>query len=273
MIPIDTGTEELICKIENRVATVTLNKPHKKNALGDVLTPALRKTIAILDDDDRVGCVLITGAGDAFCAGGDVSGMGSGTIKNLGTPPSNQEKIDTLLEKQKTLTKRIYEANKVTIAAMPGAAAGAGLSIALACDLRIASDNAFITTAFGNIGLSGDYGASWFLPRLIGLAKAKELFYTGDRVLASECERLGIVNKVFPKESFSKDAQSYAAKVANGPVNAFGRMKKNLHSGMDQSLEDSLQLEAIHLIESMNDPESKEAIQAFMEKRKPIFRE
>ena len=156
-----------------------------------MLTPALRKTIAILDDDDRVGCVLITGAGDAFCAGGDVSGMGSGTIKNLGTPPSNKEKIDTLLEKQKTLTKRIYEANKVTIAAMPGAAAGAGLSIALACDLRIASDNAFITTAFGNIGLSGDYGASWFLPRLIGLAKAKELFYTGDRVLASECEAVG----------------------------------------------------------------------------------
>ena len=144
MIPIDTGTEELICKIENRVATITLNKPHKKNALGDVLTPALRKTIAILDDDDRVGCVLITGAGDAFCAGGDVSGMGPGTIKNLGTPPSNQEKIDALLEKQKTLTKRIYEANKVTIAAMPGAAAGAGLSIALACDLRIASDLSLI---------------------------------------------------------------------------------------------------------------------------------
>ena len=92
-------------------------------------------------------------------------------------------------------------------------------------------------------------------------------------MLARECERLGIVNKVFPKESFSKDAQSYAAKVANGPVNAFGRMKKNLHSGMDQSLEESLRLEAIHLIESMNDPESKEAIQAFMEKRKPVFRE
>ena len=272
MISIDTGTEELLCKIEDRVATITLNKPHKKNALGNVITPALRKTIAALDDDERVGCVLITGAGDAFCAGGDVSGMGSDEKKNPEAPVTTQEKIDDLLEKQKTLTQRLHELSKITVAAMPGAAAGAGLSIALACDFRIASDNAFITTAFGNIGLSGDYGASWFLPRLIGLAKAKELFYTSARVGASECLRLGILNEVFPKESFRENAHNYAAKLANGPGNAFARMKKNLHSGMDQSLEASLRLEAEHLIESMGDAESKEAIQAFMEKREPVFR-
>ena len=139
---------------------------------------------------------------------------------------------------------------------MPGAAAGAGLSIALACDLRIASDNAFVTTAFSNIGLSGDYGASWFLPRLIGLAKAKELFYLSDRVGAEDCSRLGIFNKVFSQDTFRAGAQAYTPKLANGPTNAFGRMKINLNQGLHQDLDASLRLEAEHLIASMADPES-----------------
>jgi len=272
MIEIDTGTEELLCTIEDRVASVTLNKPHKKNALGDILTPALRQTLAELENDERVGAVMITGAGDAFCAGGDVSGMGSGVKKDSTEPtPADRERIEILIEKQKTLTKRIHALNKITVAALPGAAAGAGLSIALACDLRIASDNAFVTTAFGNIGLSGDYGASWFLPRLIGLAKAKELFYLSDRVGAEDCARLGIFNKVFSQDTFRAGAQAYTAKLANGPTNAFGRMKINLNQGLDQDLDASLRLEAEHLIASMADPESKEAISAFMEKRKAIF--
>ena len=169
MISIETGTKELLCEIKERVATVSLNKPEKKNALGDVLTPALRKTIALLGDDDRVGVVLITGVGDAFCAGGDVTGMGSPDNKvSVTSDLSKFERIENLLEKQKSLTLKLHQLEKITIAALPGPAAGAGLSIALACDLRIASENAFITTAFANIGLSGDYGASWFLPRLIG---------------------------------------------------------------------------------------------------------
>lgn len=272
MQSIDTGTEELLCNIEERVATVTLNKPHKKNALGDVLTPALRKTVAELNENELVGCIMITGAGDAFCAGGDVSGMGDGAKKEANAPvPTEQEKIATLIEKQKTLTQRIHESKKITLAALPGAAAGAGLSIALACDLRIASENAFITTAFAKIGLSGDYGASWFLPRLIGLAKAKELFYLSERVGAEECARLGIFNKVFSQASFREEASQYARAIANGPSNALGRMKKNLNQGMDQELDDSLRLEAQHLVASMKDPEAKEAIAAFMEKRKPTF--
>jgi len=272
MIEVDTGTGELLCQIENRVATITLNKPHKKNALGDILTPALRKTVADLEENDSVGCVMITGTGDAFCAGGDVSGMGARAKKDSGEPaPTDQEKIDRLVQKQKTLTQRIHEAKKITLAALPGAAAGAGLSIALACDIRIASDNAFITTAFSKIGLSGDYGASWFLPRLIGLAKAKELFYFSDRIGAEECARLGIVNKVFPQADFREQAKRYAATIANGPTHALGRMKVNLNSGMDQDLDASLRLEAEHLIASMADPEAKEAIAAFMEKRQPKF--
>ena len=267
MIKIETGTEELLCSIQDRVAVITLNKPQKKNALGDVLTPALRQTLLTVEEDERVGCVMITGSGDAFCSGGDVSGMGG--VSSV--PKTKQERITELTLKQKTLTLRLHELSKITIAALPGAAAGAGLSIALACDLRIASDNAFITTAFRNIGLSGDYGGSWFLPRLIGLAKAKELYYTADRVSAVEAARIGLINKVFPQATFREDAFEYASRIANGPTMALGRMKINLNRGISQGLAESLALEATHLIESAGSGESKEAIQAFMEKRQPIF--
>ncbi len=267
MINIDTGTDELLCRIEDRVGVITLNKPDKKNALGDILTPALRRTLVTMEEDDRVGCVMITGSGDAFCSGGDVSGMGGGGS----IPVSKQDRIAELTHKQATLTLRLHELSKVTIAALPGAAAGAGLSIALACDLRIASDNAFVITAFKNIGLSGDYGASWFLPRLIGLSKAKELYYTSPRVGADEAAQLGLINKVFPQENFPQAALNYAKEVANGPTMALGRMKINLNSGMDQSLRESLVLEAKHLIESGGTKESREAITAFLEKRPPKF--
>ena len=197
--------------------------------------------------------------------------MGSGSSISNTHEISKKDRIENLLIKQKTLTQRIHELKKITIAALPGAAAGAGLSIALACDLRVASPNAFVTTAFGNIGLSGDYGASWFLPRLIGLSKAKEMFYTSCRIGAEECERLGLFNKIFPVDTFREEAQAYASRLSNGPVNALARMKKNLNNSLEQDLDASLRLEAKHLVESMDDPESKEAIAAFMEKRKPNF--
>lgn len=269
MIKIDTGTDELLCRIENRVGVITLNKPRKKNALGDILTPALRHAVARLEEDERVGCVMITGAGDAFCAGGDVSEMGGSGSNSA--PRVRSDVVAELTHKQVTLTLRIHELTKVTIAALPGVAAGAGLSIALACDLRVASSDAFVTTAFRNIGLSGDYGSSWFLPRLIGMAKAKELFYTADRVGADEAARLGMINKVFPEETFREDALAYATSIANGPTHALGRMKTNLNKGMNQSLRDSLVLEAEQLVGTMSDGEAKEAISAFLEKRKPQF--
>ena len=267
MISIETGTDELLSRIEERVAVITMNKPHKKNALGDILTPALRQVLPVVETDDRVGAVMLTGAGDAFCSGGDVSGMGGSSS----APKPVAERIEELTRKQKALTQKLYELNKVTIAALPGAAAGAGLSIALACDLRVASSKGFITTAFKNVGLSGDYGASWFLPRLIGLAKAKELFYTADRVSAEEGLRLGIFNQVFPEETFREDSFKYAREIADGPTATLGLMKKNLNAGMEQKLGVSLRLEAEHMISNIGADEAKEAISAFSEKRKPQF--
>ncbi len=265
---IDTGTDELLCDIEDRVATVTLNKPEKRNALGDVLTPALREILPMLEADSRVGCVMITGAGKAFCSGGDVSGMGSGSTAPLKTA---DERVAELTRKQESLTLRLYELAKPTIAALPGAAAGAGLSIALACDLRLAARDAFIITAFVNIGLSGDYGSSWFLNRLVGQSKAKELMFRSERVTAEECQRLGLVNRVFDPETFRLDAQAYAAQIANGPATALRLMKKNLNRGALQGLRESLAMEAQHQVDCAQSEEAGEAIRAFMEKRKPEF--
>lgn len=267
---IDTGTEELLCEVEDRVATVTLNRPHKKNSLSDHLTPALREVLLVLESDPDVGCVMITGAGDAFCSGGDVSGMGGGATD--ARPRSMDERVAELIRKQESLTLRLYELAKPTVAALPGAAAGAGLSIALACDLRIASDNAFMVTAFANIGLSGDYGASWFLNRLLGQAKAKELMYLSPRVSAAECARLGLVNSVFEQASFRDEAFAYAHRLANGPTVALSRMKRNINRGAMQGLRESLALEAEHMVASFQTEDAKEAIAAFAQKRKPEFK-
>jgi enoyl-CoA hydratase/carnithine racemase len=268
MTEVDTGTNELLCEVRDRVATVTLNKPHKKNALGDEITPALRRILPVLEARDDVGCVMITGAGDSFCSGGDVSEMGGSSAP----PRSFDERVASLTEAQQTLTGRLYHLAKPTIAALPGAAAGAGFSIALACDLRVAAESAFLLTAFRNIGLSGDYGASWFLPRLVGLARAKSLFYRSHRLRAEDAKRMGLVDEVFPDAAFRDDAFDYAAEIANGPSDALGRMKVNLQTGLEQSLDDSLALEARHMIQSGGSEEAREAIRAFVEKRKPDFR-
>lgn len=267
---LDTGTNELLCEIRDRVALVTLNKPQKKNALGDVLTPALRETLLRLESLSSVGCVMITGTGDAFCSGGDIGGMATGPT-GKGVQKSLHERVTELTRKQETLTLRLFELAKPTIAALPGAAAGAGLSIALACDIRLASESAFVTTAFANIGLSGDYGASWFLPRIVGLARAKEMFYTAERISAIDALDMGLINKIFPDDTFRSDAFEYARKIANGPTMALGLMKKNLNAGINQGLAASLAMEAEHLIMNGGSAESGEAIQAFMEKRAPRF--
>jgi enoyl-CoA hydratase/carnithine racemase len=266
MTKIDTGTEELLCELRQRVAVITLNKPHKKNALGDLLTPALRKLLVTLEDRDDIGCLLITGAGNAFCSGGDVSEMGGG-----GNTLSKEQRIADLTTKQQTLTGRLYQFPKPTIAALPGAAAGAGFSIALACDIRIASSNAFLLSAFRNVGLSGDYGASWFLPRLVGMARAKALFFRSERVSAAQALEIGLVDQVFAEETFRDDALNYAIEIANGPTEALGRMKVNLQAAIGQSLDESFALEAEHMVASGSGAEAKEAISAFRERRKPKF--
>ena len=272
MTAIDTGTNELLCDLEEGVATITLNKPHKRNALGDILTPALRATLLTLEEDARCGAVVITGAGTAFCAGGDVSGMGGRSKPDPDAPrPSFEDGVRTLIRKQETLTLRLHELAKPTIAALPGPAAGAGLSIALACDLRVMADSAFITTAFANIGLSGDYGGSWLLTQLVGPAVAKDLYLTARRVGADECLALGIANRVVPFDDLREEARTLAAQIANGPRTALRYMKENLNRALSADFRTCLAMEADRMSRSAQHEDHREAVRAFLEKRAPRF--
>ena len=272
MPTIDTGTAELLCELQDGVATITLNKPEKRNALGDVLTPALRATLLALDEDPRCGAVVITGAGRAFCAGGDVSGMGGGSAQLADAPkPTAEDRVRGLIRKQETLTLRLHELAKPTLAALPGPAAGAGLSIALACDMRLMADSAFITTAFANIGLSGDYGGSWFLTQLVGPAVAKELYMTARRVGAEECLRLGIANRVTTFDALQEETHALASQIANGPRTAIRYMKENLNRAITADIRTCLAMEADRMVRVGATADHKEAVRAFMEKRPPQF--
>ena len=272
---VDTGTEQLLCEIEAGVATITLNRPDKRNALSNELTPALRKALLDADTDPTVRCVVITGAGRAFCSGGDVSGMGGNVAPSGAASDAPRRTIDdairNLQQGQETLTLRLFDLSKPTIAALPGAAAGAGMSIALACDLRIAATSAFITTAFANIGLSGDYGGSWLLTRLVGVSRAKELYYTGRRVGAEEGLALGVFNEVVDDAELMARTQTLARTIAAGPPIALRYMKENLNRAVGADLRTALAMEADRMVRCTRTDDHKEAVQAFMGKRKPTF--
>jgi 2-(1,2-epoxy-1,2-dihydrophenyl)acetyl-CoA isomerase len=271
MHKIDTGTDELLCRVDERIATITLNRPEKRNALSDNLTPALRQTLLDLESRNDVGCIVITGAGNAFCAGGDISGMGGGSNDPNAPKPTPQESTRALIHKQETLTLRLADHSKPTIAALPGVAAGAGLSIALACDLRIATASTFITTAFRNIGFSGDYGGSWLLTQLIGPARAKDLYYTARRVQADEALQLGIFNQVVADEQLANATRELALHIASGPPVALGYMKENINRAVTGDLRSCLAMEADRMTRCAATTDHKEAVRAFMEKRQPTF--
>ena len=273
MSTIETGTEELLCRLEDRVAIITLNRPKKKNALSDHLTPALRQTLLELETKREVGCILITGCGDAFCAGGDIGGMGGNASKDkeVSERPTAEERVRALIHKQETLTLRLADHAKPTIAALPGVAAGAGLCIALACDIRVACRSAFVTTAYRNIGFSGDYGGSWLLTQLVGPSKAKELFFTGRRVQSDEALALGIFNNVFEDASFENEALAMAKQIASGPPIAIAFMKEHINRAVTGDLRSNLAMEADRLIRCAATSDHKEAVKAFMEKRTPVF--
>nr|MCS5635450.1 enoyl-CoA hydratase-related protein [Myxococcota bacterium] len=213
---LDTGTDQLLASLEAGVLTLTFNRPEVRNALGDIVTPALRKMVASAAEDSEVRCVVLTGTGTTFCAGGDVKGMG-GRDPDRPRPAGPEEAAADLLQRQLTLTGAIYAMPKPTIASLPGAAAGAGLSIALSCDLRIAAESAFMTTGFARIGLSGDYGSSFFLTQMIGTARARELFFTGARIPALQCLEWGLVNHVVADDQLWAETSSLAKRLAAGP--------------------------------------------------------
>jgi 2-(1,2-epoxy-1,2-dihydrophenyl)acetyl-CoA isomerase len=273
MRTIDTGTEDLLAVVEDGVATLTMNRPERRNAMSAAMNEALARTLAEVEVADDVGCVVLTGAGGAFCAGGDVKGMASGGDTGAGPAPiAYDARVHRQRLSQRATSQRLYEMPKPTIAALPGAAAGAGLSLALACDLRYATPSAVLTTAFAKIGFSGDYGGTWFLTRLVGSGKARELYYFSDRLSADEAERLGIVNAIFPDETFVDEVGEQARRLASGPTVAYRYMKENLNRAVHGELGECLDMEAAHHIRTGQTEDHKEAARAFVEKRAPSFR-
>ena len=268
----ETGTDELLCTVRERVATITLNRPQARNSLSDNLTPALRTMIKVCGDDASIGAILITGAGNAFCAGGDVKGMGGKSGGTNAPELTFDQKVARLQERQRTLTGALVAVRKPTIAALPGPAAGAGLSIALACDIRIAAESAFVSTGYMKVGLSGDYGMSWLLTRLVGTSRARELLFLSEKIDARRCEAIGLVNRVVPDDRLRDEAFALAKSLAEGPAIALRAMKDNLDDAQQFDFLTSLDREAERLVRAAATADHKEAVQAFIEKRKPVFK-
>ncbi len=256
--------------IEDGVAVLTLNRPEARNALSQPMLAGLLEALPRLAANPDVGAVIVTGAGGAFCAGGDVKGFAATDGgANHGRSP---EQAAYALRQSMEISRWLHDMPKITIAAIPGAAAGAGLSIALACDFRIAARGAKITTAFAKVGLSGDFGGTYFLTQLVGVAKAKELYLLSDVILAEEAERLGIVNRTVDGADLASEAMALAQRFAKGPRITLGLMKKNLNTAERGDLALSFDTEALNHSRSAQTADHAEAARAFVEKRAPVFR-
>lgn len=270
MTDIDTGTNDLLAAFDDGILTLTMNRPEARNAMSGQMTAALADQLARAEFDSNVKCIVLTGAGKGFCAGGDVKGMAAGGDGTVG-----DNTIDGAIHRQRVNQRatagKLFKLPKPTIAALPGAAAGAGLSLALACDLRIMASNAILTTAFARVGFSGDYGGTYFLTQLVGSAKARELYYLSDRVSAEEALRLGLTNWVCAPEELVEKSREIAARLAHGPTVAFRYMKENLNRAINGEVDDCLDLEATHHIHTGQTADHREAAKAFVEKREPVF--
>ncbi len=270
---IETGTDHVHARVEDKVCTITLNRPERRNALSNEMLQGLEGALIDAETATDVGAVVITGAGGAFCAGGDVKGMAEANAGGSGGGLGLDERIHRQRLSQRGTSGRLYNMPKPTVAALPGAAAGAGLSIALACDLRIAAENAILTTAFARVGFSGDYGGTYFMSQLIGAAKARELYLLSERVDAKEAERLGLVNRVVSAATLEEETQALATRLAHGPTVAYRYMKENLNRAVSGAeVFDCLDLEATHHVHTGFTEDHREAAKAFVEKREPTFK-
>ena len=259
---------EVTSTVSDGIAWVTLDCPSKLNALSTNGFLQLSATLEELAHDTEVAVVIVTGSGRAFSAGGDVAGMASGEEF---TEPTLEGRAQTL-RRAMECARLLHDMPKPTLAMVRGVAAGAGLSIALSCDLRIASDNVRLITAFGEVAYSGDFGGSFFLTRLVGPSKARELYYLSAHVDAAEALRLGMVNRVVASDALQEETQALATHLAAGPRIAYGYMKRNLNAAETGTLAEVMDLEAWHHTRCGMTEDHLEGARAFVEKRKPTFR-
>lgn len=272
--PIDTGTDDLLARLDDHVGVITFHRPERRNALSHAMYGGFERALEVMRRDESVRVVLVTGAGGAFCAGGDVKGMHESNTSGrprAGQSSDRDEQVEGLRRNQRSVSLALHEFRCPVIAALPGAAAGAGLSIALAADIRLAAERALLVTAFAGVGASGDFGGSWFLTQLVGPAKAKELYFTSPRLTAREALDLGLVNQVLPDDGFDEAALDWCHQLAARAPLALARMKQNINRAITADLAEALDAEAPAMIASMTTADHREAAAAFVEKRQPVF--
>jgi 2-(1,2-epoxy-1,2-dihydrophenyl)acetyl-CoA isomerase len=258
--------QTILCEESDSVLRITLNRPDKLNALTDVMLQELRDAFAKAAGDRATRCVLLTGAGKGFCPGQDLANVQE---MSRGGKPEYGEHIRT---NYNPLILAMTRLPKPIVAAINGVAAGAGMSLALACDVRIASEKASFLQAFINIGLVPDSGSTWFLPRLVGRQRALELMLTGRKLSAAEAREWGLVNQVVPPEQLMEEATKTAARYAAAPTFAIGQLKRNLDFAESHPLEETLALEAKSQAECGLSADHQEGMRAFLEKRTPLYK-
>jgi 2-(1,2-epoxy-1,2-dihydrophenyl)acetyl-CoA isomerase len=259
-------TTDLLTEIRDGVAVLTMNRPDRLNALSPAMIDGAIAALERCHADPAVGCIVLTGAGRGFCAGGDVKAMGAAAV------------IEMSLEQQVDRQRRIHrvaallhDGPKVTIAAINGPCAGAGFGLALACDLRLAADSATFTTAFAKVGFAGDFGITWPLARVLGEARAKELLFLSDVLSAAQAAELGLLNRVLPAGELMAAARTLAERLAAGPTVAYRYMKENVHAAATETYQQLLDREGFTQRRTAGTADHREGVSAFVEKRAPKF--
>ena len=259
------SNEMVLQKLEGGLLTITMNRPERKNALNPDMVRSLVEAARRAADDPEVRAVLFKGAGGSFCVGGDVKSMAEGRA-----PLPFEQKLANL-RRGMEVSRILHQMPKPVVAQLDGAAAGAGLSMALSCDLRVASESCKITTAFAKVGFSGDYGGTYFLTQLLGSARARELYLTSPVLTAKEAHAIGMVTRVVPDAEIDAAAHELALSLAQGPSIALGFIKRNINNAETMTLEACFDGEAIHHSRAGETADHKEAAKAFVEKRKAAF--
>lgn len=254
---------------EDAVATVTLNRPDRLNAITAPLVTELRQALSRADGDPGVRVVILTGAGRAFCAGGDLNPQRDD--RPAGAAPITLAQQVATVRRLVAVSRTLHEMAPVTVAAINGACAGGGLSLACACDLRYAADSAVFNPAFLAAGLPGDYGITWSLPRVVGPAKARELLLTADRFSAAQAKELGLISDVFPAAELSSQVRAVAARLTAAAPLALQALKANLNDADTASFGDALDREAERLVPCLRSDDFAEAARAFVAKRPSVF--
>jgi 2-(1,2-epoxy-1,2-dihydrophenyl)acetyl-CoA isomerase len=268
---IETGTKDILGSVRDGVGLIVLNRPESRNAMTADMMTGLTALLTEMEDAQDVGAVLLTGAGKSFCAGGDVKAFAANGGEGGSAAVASPDRIARQRTSQADTVGRIYAFSKPVVAALPGAAAGAGLGFALAADLRIGTPKTVMVTAFAKVGLSGDYGTAWLLHRMIGPARARELMFLSERIDPDTCLELGLLNRIVLGDELMDRAHELAARLAGGPRLALRHMKANLLHADAAGLAESMDHEIPNHLDCGVSDDHREAVLAFVEKREPVF--